>query len=206
VTQPEDDELGILEYMTAFHDAAEAMVVVMNAISQETERVGTEIRARSAETDLISEELEKQKNVGGSRAQQQFVSRIRITVDRAAGNLDDFTAAMAPNVKEFQVQHRALFDNMRQAFQAGAELGPRDDASDRQALAKLIPVIHESREHVMAFQASISRVPALTGKFKRSRKRAAAILGEMVAEMSSLIRDATAILDEMGGPPNPTTA
>ncbi len=75
------------------------------------------------------------------------------------------------------------------------------------ALAKLIPVIHESREQVMGFQTSISRVPALTGRFKRSRRRAAAILGELVAEMSFSIQEVTALLEEMGGDPaEPTEA
>ncbi len=204
--QHEDDELGVLEYVAAFQDASDAMVAVMTAISQETERVGDEMRARSAETDLINAELEKQKAIGGSRAQQQFVGQARATVDRAAGNLDDFTTAMTPNVEQFKVQNRAFFDNLRRAFQAGAELGPRDAAEDREALAKLIPVIHQSREHVMAFQASISRVPALTGRFKRSRKRAAAILSEMVAEMSFSIQEATALLEQIGGPPDPAAA
>ncbi len=53
----------------------------------------------------------------------------------------------------------------------------------------------------MAFQASISHVPALTGRFKRSRKRAAAILGELVAEMSFSIQEARSLLEEMGGDP-----
>lgn len=206
VAQHEDDELGVLEYVAAFHDASDALVAVMSAISQETERVGDEIRARSTETDLVNAELEKQKAIGGSRAQQQFVGQARATVDRAAGNLDDFTTAMTPNVEQFKIHNRAFFDNMRSAFQAGAELGPRDGAEDREALAKLIPVVHQSREHVMAFQASISRVPALTGRFKRSRKRAAAILGEMVAEMSFSIQEATTLLEQIGGPPDPAAA
>lgn len=192
--------------MAAFHDASDSLVAVMSAISLATERVGDEIRARSTETDLLNAELEKQKAIGGSRAQQQFVGQARATVDRAAGNLDDFTTAMTPNVEQFKIQNRAFFDNMRSAFQAGAEFGPRDVAEDREALAKLIPVVYQSREHVMAFQASISRVPALTGRFKRSRKRTAAILGEMVAEMSFSIQEATTLLEQMGGPPDPAAA
>jgi hypothetical protein len=202
----EHDELGVLEYMAAFHEASEALVGVMNAITRETERVGEQIRARSAETDEITAQLEKEKAVGGNRAQQRFLAQARETVDRAAGNLEDFASAMSPRVEEFKVQNRAMFDNMRHAFHAGAELGPRDSTEDREALNKLIPSIHQSREHVMAFQASISRVPALTGRFKRSRKRAAAILGEVVAEMSFSIQEATALLDEMGGPPETTAA
>ena len=104
-------------------------------------------------------------------------------------------------VEEFKVQNRALFDNMRLVVEEQAELDPQDSAKNREALSKLIPIIHESRKQSMAFQASISHVPALTGRFKRSRKRAAAILGELVAEMSFLIQEATAVLEKMGGSP-----
>lgn len=200
------DELGVLEYMAAFHEASNAIVEVMTAITEETQRVGEEIRARSAETDLVREELEKQKGIGGSRAHQQFVGQARATIDRAAENLEEFVSGMTPNVERYKIHNRALFDNMRHAFHGSAELGPRDNTEDRRALAKLIPVIHESREHVMGFQTSISRVPALTGRFKRSRKRSAAILGELVAEMSFSIQEAKALLGEMGGDPGDAAA
>lgn len=194
----QDDELGVLEYMEAAHDASEAIAVVMNTISKETERVGDEIRARSSESNQVMAELEKQKVIGSTKAHQQFLAQARATIDRAAGNLDDYATAMKPNVEQFKVQNRSLFDNMKRAFHAGVELGPRDTAEDQAALARLILVVRESREHIMAFQTSISRVPALTGRFRRSRRRAAAILGELVAEMSFSIEQAHELLDEMG--------
>lgn len=200
VVQNDDEELGVLEYMAAFQDASDAIIGVMSAISQETERVGDEIKTRSAEAERITADFEKQKGVGGSRLQQQFLGQTRETVDRAAGNLEDYTTAMTPNVEQYRILNRAMFDNLRRGFHARKELGSRDDEADRDALAGLIPVIHQSREHVMNFQTSISRIPALTGRFKRSRKRAAAILGEMVAEMSFSIQEATALLEATGGP------
>ena len=197
----DEDELGVLEYMAAFHEASNALFEVMAAISQATQRVGEEIGARAAESDLMSEELEKHKGIGGSRVQQQFLGQARASVDRAAANLEEFVIGMKPNVEQYKIHNHAFFDNMKRAFHASAELGPRDNIEDREALTKLIPVIHESREHLMGFQASIGRVPALTGRFKRSRKRAAAILGELVAEMSFSIQEAGVLLEEMGGDP-----
>ena len=193
----------MLEYAAAVQEASDALGAVLNAIAQETTLVGDQIRARSAEINLNNEELKQQKAVGGNRVQQQFLAKMRKTVDLSADNLNDFATAMAPNVEEFKIQNRAMFDNMRRVFQARTELGPQDSAEDREALSKLIPVIHKSRKSVMDFQANISRVPALTGRFKRSRKRAAAIVGEIVAEMSFSIQEATAFLEEIGGPPGP---
>lgn len=205
IDEHEDDEPGVLECMSAFHDASEQIGSVMSAISNATEQVGLEIRARSVEAESITAEFEKYKGDGSSRVQQQLRAKVCATVDRAAANLDEYSSAMSPNVEEFRVLIRALFGNMRGFFQAGAELGPRDTTDDRRALANLVQIIEASREHVMGFQTNISRVPALTGRFKRSRKRAAAVLGKMIAEMSFAIQEATSVLAEIGGAPDPET-
>jgi hypothetical protein len=81
------------------------------------------------------------------------------------------------------------------------DLGPRDTAGDRRALAGLVVATTESREKVMGFQSSVSGLPALTGRFRRSRRRAAAALGELVAEMSFTISEASTIVKDMGGDP-----
>jgi hypothetical protein len=199
--QDDDEELGLFEYMAAFQQSSDAIVGVMGAILQDTSRVAEEIRSRTDESERINVELGKHTGVGGSRAQQQFLIQATEVVDHAARDLDYYTMAMTPNVEQFRALIRAMFDNMRRAFRAGRELGPRDHASDRQALVDLIPVLRRSTEQLMSFQTSITRVPALTGRFKRSRRRAAAILGKMVAEMSFAIQEAAALLEEMGGPP-----
>jgi len=199
--QGDEDELGVLDYVAGFHEASGAIVEAMSRISEATIRVGEEIQSRAAETNVVTEELEKQKGIGGSRAQQTLLAKARATVDRTAANLDEFVTGMTPNIEEYKIHNRALFDNMRRAFHASTELAQPDNTENRRALAELIPAIHQSQEHIMALQSSLSRVPALTGRFKRSRKRAAAVLGELVAGMSFSIEEARALLEEMGGGP-----
>jgi hypothetical protein len=201
VAELDDEELGLFDFIAAFQDASDASVRVMGDIAQETERVGREISLRAEEIQRINAETAKLKGIGGSRQQQQLLSETRASIDHAAANLDDYTSAMAPNVERFRALNRAMFDNLRRAFYSRSELGPQENLSDRQALTDMIPSIRESRKRVMEFQTSIAAMPAMTGKFRRSRKRAEAILGEMVAEMSFSMQEATVLLEEMGGPP-----
>jgi hypothetical protein len=198
---PEDVELGVLEYMEAFNDAVENISEIMTALGVATEHIGEKMSTRSEEIDALREDFEQHKNVGGSRTQQQFISKNRAIVDQAAEDLDEFVRAMAPRVAEYTTQNRSLFENYRRAFVEPNEFADRDTSDDRRALAKLIASTTESREKVMGFQASVGGLPGLTGKFKRSRRRASAVLGEVIAEMSFAVDEASSVLEDMGGEP-----
>ncbi len=145
--------------------------------------------------------MEERAHESESKTRRQSHRQVRSTVDHAASNLDEFVASMTPNVERYRTFNRAMFESLGQAFRAGKEAGAPESVENRQALASLLETIQVSQEHAMNFQASVSRIPALTGKFKRSRKRAAAVLGELVAEMSFSLHEAHSLLEEMGGEP-----
>lgn len=195
-----DEDAGFLEYVLAFHEAAEGVSLAMNALTAETKKVGEETTARSAEIDEINRQLEAKKNVGGSRSQQQLVADTKTSIDRAATNLDDFVKAAVPNIEQYRTHSRALFESYRQAHLAAPTPGSRDTSGDRDALVGLITAIESSREHVISFQSSVSGLPALTSRFKRSRRRTAAMLGELVAEMSFTVEEAKSLLSQVSGP------
>ncbi|HEV7735101.1 MAG TPA: hypothetical protein VGR62_23225 [Candidatus Binatia bacterium] len=195
-----EEELGILEYVDRFNEASTAIAEVLADIATRIQRVGEETTSQSLSVDQIVQQLDKEGKVGGSRAQQDLLRQARDAVDGAAGSLEEFVSRMSPNIDKYRVYSRALFENMQRAFVAGKEFETRDDRDDRVGLVELISTIESSREQMLQLQNTIARVPALTGKFKRARKRAAAVLGELVAEMSLSLRAAQDLLSEMGGP------
>lgn len=197
----EDEEPGFLEYMEGFHEAANVLSEVMTQILRNTERVNEQIRARTAETEALQQQHGVVRHVGGSRSQQEFVARARENVDRAAGDLDEFVSAMTPSVEQYRLHSRLMFAQLRNARKAGSEFETGNTDEDREALKQLINVLQTSRESTGTFQASISQVPALSGRFKRARKRTAAVLGELIAEMSITIDEAKRLLDDPGAQP-----
>ena len=52
------------------------------------------------------------------------------------------------------------------------------------ALEGLISGLEAARNGTAGFQASIDGMPVLTGRFKRAKRRAAAMLGELIAEIA----------------------
>ncbi len=91
---------------------------------------------------------------------------------------------MIPSVEEYRTHSRAMFSNLRNGLQANSELGNPTDENIQQGLEDLISHMTSAQDSTASFQASIDSVPALTGKFKRAKRRAAAILGELIAEIS----------------------
>ena len=191
----DEEDLGLLDYVTGFHEETSAMNLTLARITEDTTRVGDEMRARTAETDALQNQHTKVKHVGGSRAQQDFVANARKIVDLAAQNLGDFVHAMSPSINEYRTHSRAMFSHLRNALLANSELGNPTDDDIQQALESLISYLRSAQDNTASFQASIESVPALTGKFKRAKRRAAAILGEFLAEMSLTADEALKTLE-----------
>ena len=205
--QPEDDmdasdadadsADGLLDYMAAFHEETSAVSGTLGQFVEGTERIGEELKTRAAEIKELNKQHEKVRHLGGSREQQEFVANARETVNQAAQNLDGFVHDMAPNVNEYRKRNRAIFANLSNGLQAGAELGNPADEEGAVALEGLISGLEAARNGTAGFQASIDGMPVLTGRFKRAKRRAAAMLGELIAEIALTTDEARGVLKEM---------
>lgn len=195
----EDDERGILEYATDFHEASVALVEVMLGITRETVRVGEAIQVRTSESEKLNQQIQSEQMVGGSRMLPIHLTKARETVDHAASDLNDFVAAMSAHVGKYKFHNRLFFDSLAHLFSSRAELGKKVTAEEHQAISEMIRVIENCISSNTMFQSTINSVPALTGKFKRARQRASAVLGELTAEMSFATVEAKRLLDEAVG-------
>ena len=196
----DDDDPGLLDYMDSFHKEANALNQTLEQLSEDTICIGDEINSRAAEINTLYREHEKTKQVGGSKAQQEFVAQSRRKVDQAAENLNDFARSMIVNVEEYRVHSRAMLSHLRDGRNETQELGNPENTEDLAALETLIKGLNEGIAGISGFQAAIAEVPALTGKFKRARRRTAAILGELIAEFSLTINEAQKMQKTLGSP------
>ena len=190
-----EDDLGLLDYVASLTEETSAMNLTLERMSAHTTRVGDEMQARTAETESLLSRHKEVKHVGGSREQQEYVANARGIVDLAAQNLTDFVQAMIPSVEEYRTHSQAMFANLRNVLQAQSELGNPTEENVQQNLEELISNMASAQDNTASFQASIDAVPALTGKFKRAKKRTAAVLGELIAEISLTADEAQKTLE-----------
>jgi hypothetical protein len=197
----DDLEPGFLDYMDAFHEGAAKANDAMTVLASCTEMIGQRMQDRTVEITTLKEEHEQAVPVGGSRVQQEYVRKARQAVDRAAADLDEFVSTMAPAVDAYRSAARQMFGNLRQALTQGSELKaePERLEENRRALSNLISVMEASRASTVSFQTTVRQVPALTGRFRRSRQHAAAVLGNVIAELSFGIDEARALLQQLEG-------
>jgi hypothetical protein len=193
LTFNDEDELGLLDYMVAFHAATGSTTEALELISKHTEQMNEQLRLRTAETELLLQEFERHKHIGGSRVQQEYVEKARNIVDRAASHLEEFVNAMIPDIEQYRISSREMFTNLQRGIDEGGVLNSEGD-ENQQALVKLIEAMETGRAPLSTLQTTIRQMPALTGRFKRARKRTALVLGDLIAETSFSIEEARTLL------------
>lgn len=181
----EEAEFGYLEYVQTFHQSVQALLDTIGKLAEHTTQMNDGIRARTAESEALQNEQAQMKAVRGSREQQQFVSRAKAIVDDAAQDLDEYTDALTDTLAQYGKHGRAMLGSLRAAFESAGNMWDESAKKENsEALTGLVSVMDDTLQRVAAFQITLRGLPALTGKFKRARNRAATKLGEFIAEVT----------------------
>ena len=180
----EDEDLGLLDHMDSFNEEATALNQSLKRISKNITRIGDNFRARASNISALQKHHKEERHIKGSRAYQEFVRNVRTEVDLAADNLFEFVQDMIPGIGEYRTHSRAMFTDFRKGVQASSELGNPQGNDSQQALENLISILESSRVSTVDFQGTLDSIPALTGKFRRAKRKAGAVIGQLIAELS----------------------
>jgi hypothetical protein len=193
-------ELGFLDHMEQFYEAVPALLQTFEVMSGHTSDINDRVLARTAETNALQHQQESLGQVGGSRTQQEYVSKMKQIVNHAADDLDDYADRMSATLNEYRMHSRAMLGNFRAALQAAGHLWSDETKSEnRVAVTNLFTGMESTLAHIAQFQATIKGIPALTGKFKKARNHAAGVLGELIAEITFSAAEAKQIAAELAG-------
>ena len=168
-----EDDLGLLDYMSAFHEATNSVSETLTRISGHTERMNEQLHVRTAEAESLFQQIEREKHIRGSRAQQQHVADAKNVVNRAAGTLDEYVEGMAPDLERYRTHSGAAFENLRRGLDEGAALSdsPKQSEENRVALQTLIEVLETSCSYTGGgLRNSSSADTGLDRQIKRSRR------------------------------------
>jgi hypothetical protein len=192
----EDDDLGLFELLQDLHTRSQTLVGLITRIGTHTSTMAEQIQTWATEANSLLEQAQRIDNVGGSRQHQLLTMRAVDTVNKAADNISQYSAALAPDLKLYQMENRIFFDNlgrtvlMRHECQPSAELLEADIAS----LRNLTNVLETGLNNTKSFQLTVMQIPSLTGKLKKARKRTSAALGEFIAELQFSLQEGKKLL------------
>ena len=193
--------LGVIE----LHDEFERAVAAAGEILV---RLGAAINEHTRRTGERTDEIKALSAISNPRKE---LMRTKLTdiAARTADDMDVLADVLASETQKFRKENRSMFDNWGRAIDLQQEFAksPERFAKDKAELEQLVKSIRTSRDSTVAFQSTVSRTPAMTGKLMEARKRLAGRMGELIAELQFAIQEGERILykfrpegDSGGGP------
>ena len=196
----EGDDLGLLDHVENLRSVVNAMSVTFTSMSEHITSVGSKIGKRTKEIDDVKQSQAKARTVADSATQQRNISRFKDIINGAADDITEFVGDLAQDVTVYRVDNRVMLSEMRALLVARRELGVENDDSNEEltALLTLVETMKTVKGQVGRFQQAMQEAPALTGKFKKARRRGVSMLGELIAEISLSIDEIVAIVKSVG--------
>lgn len=179
--EAEADEPGVLDL---FEDASNAMMStreITRRITEATEAVGEQFARRKKELDTVksSDDLRERKRI----------------VNNSASDLEAFVGRLAVEIPQLRDQQAAAMGNVETAvLQVGPALASVDGGASLAEMRKSIREYREAMEGaidpVSGFRNSTADMPRMTKEFNRAKRRGAAVLDDLLAQIYRAVEQA----------------
>ena len=195
-----EEEVGYFDLIEEFYKAVDSMTSKMGEMAKYTTQIGEQF---TAHTDAANELMEKYGNkpkVGGSREAQKYLSKAKDVIDGVANALDSYTTKMTPNISALKTDLSVMLTRFRDAYKFAKEQLETPEEQKQQdiaALTKFVETMDSVVDQITGFQETLRNIPALTTKFKKAQRHAAAVLGELIAEIKISIDQGNDIITQI---------
>lgn len=199
--EEDEDAFGLFELLEDTQKATSAINEIMLRMGENIKNIGTQFEQRTLEANDLTERQQRLADIGGSRQQQVNLARAKEVVNQAAEDLDKYATSLVVDLKQYKLENRTMLENMRRAFILQKEFDGPPETIERNIteLKNLMDVLGTCRDNVTGFQATVSRMPALTGNLRRARRRASTMLGELIAELQFTLQESGGLLKMIYG-------
>ena len=180
LSNEDNDEEGVVELMEHANDSMMIVVGVVEKMTEAINEIGEKFELRTREVnELISSGMSND------------VKSIKRVSNNAANDLEVFVNRMSVEIPEFYKQHTAAMD----AFGKVAMISATDFNNSPDEIMMALTQIQTYQASLSSVTSSISEykgviasMPRMTAVFNRSRKRAAAILDDLLSQFRSAAR------------------
>jgi len=170
-----DNDEGLIDLVERGSDAVDEVVLVVNRMTEATNELGEKFNKRAEEVNKLT--------AGGGKADMKSAKHVS---NSAAKDLEVFVKNMSIEIPQFY-NFNSLF---METFGKVAMLSEQDfeeDADDvKTALARMQEyrtAIETSSESLTVLRTSISTLPRMTTTFNRARRRAVAIVDDLLTQL-----------------------
>ncbi len=193
-TLADDNEDGLLELNESSIEAMDAVNLVLQRITDAIFEVGEKMEQRAGELNALS---------AGVVAPDK--NAVKSVANDAANDLEVFVRKLSVEIPEFYQQHSTAMDSFGQlAMMSVADLdeSPEDVRSAFEMISRYRTEISSASETLVGFRDSTANLPRMTTAFNRARKRATAILDDLLVQLQntdSQAADLEDVLSKLAG-------
>ena len=170
-----DADEGVFDLIDRGSEAMDEVVQIVTRMGEATNDLGDKFRQRSEEAKKVS---------GGSgNADRKSAKRI---ANNAANDLDVFVKRMSVEIPEFHKQNAIFTESFSKVAMISETDFDEDNEDVETALASMQQyrgAIETSSESLLEFRQSISSLPRMTTTFNQARRRAVAIMDDLLVQL-----------------------
>lgn len=190
-----DEALGFLDHVENLHSTCNALVKTFNNMSEHIILVGKKFVKRTEEINAVKQSLAKSRTADGP-GQQRNASQLKQIINVAADDLEQFAGELIQDVDAYRTDNRVMLSALRAVLATRQELD-LDGSKELTSLLELVVNMKTVKDQVGGFQQAMRNAPALTGRFKKARRRGVSMLGELIAEVSFSIDEVEVMTREL---------
>lgn len=168
-----DAEEGLIELVDLASEAMNEVISVVNRMSQATTDLGEKFNQRTAEAN----EIQTADTIDRKAAQR--------VANNAANDIEIFISRMSVDIPEFYKQNSLAmetFGKIAMLSEQDFEMNSEDVNAALNQIKGYRTAIHKSSSSLQEFRQSISGLPRMTTTFNRARRRAVAILDDLLTQ------------------------
>jgi methyl-accepting chemotaxis protein len=170
-----DADDGLIDLVERASEAMEEVVSVVNRMSEATNDLGGKFTQRTGEVNDLT--------AGGTKANMKAAKRVS---NNAANDLEMFVKRMSVEIPEFYKQNSLAMETFGKVAMLSEQDFDEDTEDVKSALAQIQEyrtAIDTSSSSLVEFRQSISELPRMTTTFNRARRRAVAIMDDLLAQL-----------------------
>lgn len=167
------DEEGVIELVEIAIDAMGEVTNIIQRMSDATNDLNDRFTSRTAETSEVAE-------------RGNDIKATKRIANKAADDLELFVKRMAVEVVEFNKQSSLAMDtfcNIAMMSESDLDVDPKDIAEMRQNIQGYKDAITRAADSLLEFRDVIFQLPRMTTVFNRARKRAVAIMDDLLNQL-----------------------
>lgn len=200
VDKSEDNDAGYFEIIEEFYLATNTLTKTFERLVKINEFITEKMNVHTIAANEHSQKQAQAERIGGSRKMQEYITKAKKIIDDSANDLEIYARDMKPELISLKTNMGIILSTFENAYKFAVEelkMPATKQQDDIKGLKGMIDTMVTIQDQTSSFQSTLESLPALTGKFKKARKSATSVLGELVAELRIATDRGISILHEL---------